>query len=102
MKTPLIEDASYVTPIRYSFILAGGFMAIISSNSQVPDWNYNPGCTFVEITDDPLSIQQYGIGLIPTIYAKVPLFGPKTFYASTPSCVDCTLRGVHQKPDFWP
>jgi len=90
--------------------IAIGFIEVIQeqvkrifiSNSQVPDWNYNPGCTFVEITDDPLSIQQYGIGLIPTIYAKVPLFGPKTFYASTPSCVDCTLRGVHQKPDFWP
>jgi len=71
-------------------------------NSQVPDWNYNPGCVFVEIANDPDSIHKYGIGLMPTLMAKTPFIGLKTFYASTPPCVDCTLRGVHQKPDFWP
>jgi hypothetical protein len=76
---------------------------IFISNSQVPGWNYDPGCTFFEIDNDSASIQQYGLGLMPTFAAKTdPLGGITSFYASTPQCVDCTLRGVHQKPDFWP
>jgi len=75
---------------------------IFISSSEVPDWNYDADCVFIEIVDDPDSIGQYGIGLLPTTMAKIPLFGPKTFYASTPPCVDCTTRGIHQRPDFWP
>ena len=76
---------------------------IFISNSQVPGWNYDPGCLFFEIDNDPDSIKQYGVGLMPTFAAKTdPFGGIISFYASTPQCVDCTLRGVHQKPDFWP
>ncbi len=76
---------------------------IFISNSQLPDWNYDPGCVFIEIENTPAGIQQHGIGLIPTLLAGAnPFTGIKTFYASTPQCVDCTLRGIHQKPDFWP
>jgi hypothetical protein len=73
------------------------------SNSQVPDWNYDPGCVFIEINNNPASIAQNGIGLLPTLVSKKdPFGGILSFYASTPPCVDCTLRGVHQKPVFWP
>ena len=76
---------------------------IFISNSQVPDWNYDPGCVFFEIANKPDSIKQYGIGLMPTNASKTdPFKGIISFYASSPQCVDCTLRGVHQKPDFWP
>jgi len=76
---------------------------IFISNSQVPGWNYDPGCYFFEIANKPDSIKQHGIGLMPTFAAATdPLGGIISFYASMPQCVDCTLRGVHQKPDFWP
>ncbi len=76
---------------------------IFISNGEVPDWNYDPGCVFIEIGNNPQSIMQYGIGLMPTLVAKMdPFGGILSFYASTPQCVDCTLRGVSQKPDFWP
>jgi hypothetical protein len=76
---------------------------IFISASQVPDWNYNPGCTTIQIDNNPDSIQQYGIGLVPTLASALdPLGGIISFYASTPPCVDCTTRGIHQKPDFWP
>jgi len=76
---------------------------IFISSSQLPDWNYNPSCVFIEIANKPDSIKEYGVGLMPTFAAKTdPLRGIISFYASTPPCVDCTLRGVHQKPDFWP
>jgi hypothetical protein len=73
------------------------------SNSQVPDWNYKQDCFFFEIDNNKDSIATYGNGLMPTSAAKRdPFGGIISFYASTPQCVDCTLRGVHQKPDFWP
>ena len=76
---------------------------IFIPNIQVPNWNYDPGCVFFEIANKPDSIKQYGVGLMPTFAAKTdPFKGIISFYASTPQCVDCTLRGVHQKPDFWP
>jgi hypothetical protein len=76
---------------------------IFISNNTVPDWNYDPGCFFTQIDNIPDSIEQYGIGLMPTTASKLdPLGGILAFYASTPPCVDCTTRGIHQKPDFWP
>ena len=91
------------TVVGYVEITEEQVKRIFISNSQVPDWNYDPGCVFLEIANNPDSIQQYGIGLMPTLVAKDDLFrGIISFYAATPQCVDCTLRGIHQKPDFWP
>ncbi len=76
---------------------------IFISNGQLPDWNYNADCVFIEIDNKKDSIARYGIGLMPTLVSKKdPFRGIISFFASFPRCVDCTLRGVHQKPDFWP
>jgi Domain of unknown function (DUF4249) len=64
-------------------------------NSQLADWGYDPGCVLVKVS--PSNIGEYGFDLIPTT-----VINDTSFYASTPNCVDCTLRGVHRKPDFWP
>ncbi len=76
---------------------------IFISNSEVPGWNYDPGCVLIEIDNNKDSIAKYGIDLMPTLVSKKDFYrGIISFFASTPQCVDCTLRGVHQKPDFWP
>ena len=76
---------------------------IFISNSQLPDWNYDPGCVQIEIDNNVDSIAKHGSDLMPTLPAKLSSMGTIiSFYASTPPCVDCTLRGVHQKPAFWP
>lgn len=76
---------------------------VFISNSQVPGWNFDPGCVLIEIDNQPDSVRKYGVDLMPTIVSKEDFFrGIISFYASFPRCVDCTLRGVHQKPDFWP
>jgi hypothetical protein len=91
------------TVIGYVEVTQEQVKRIFISNSQVPDWNYSVDCFFFEINNNKDSIAKYGIGLMPTLVAKTdPFRGIISFYASTPQCVDCTLRGVHQKPDFWP
>ena len=64
-------------------------------NSQVNGWNYNPGCFLVKIDTD--STGQFGFDLTPT-----NLISSKSFYASAPQCVDCTIGRTNQKPPFWP
>ena len=72
-------------------------------NSQFPDWNYDPGCVRIEIDNNLDSIAKYGADLLPATPSRLSsLGGIIAFYASTPPCVDCTLKGTNQKPDFWP
>jgi Domain of unknown function (DUF4249) len=71
-------------------------------NSQVPGWNYDPGCVQVLIDNNLDSIAKHGYDLTPTLPAKISFYGIISFYASTLPCVDCTLRGKHQRPSFWP
>ena len=75
---------------------------IFIDHSQVPDWNYDPGCYKIEIDNHPDSIAKYAHNVVPTVPAKTSPFGIVSFYVSTDRCVDCTLRGIHQKPSFWP
>src|SRR6185295_5018092 len=70
------------TVIGYIEVAQEQVMRIFISNSQVPDWNYDPGCVFLEIDNKPDSIKQYGVGLMPTFAAKKdPLGGIISFYA---------------------
>jgi hypothetical protein len=76
---------------------------IFISNSQVPDWNYKQACAFIEVDNNPDSIAKYATGLMPTLVSKKDYVrGIISYFASARECVDCTLRGIHQKPDFWP
>jgi len=91
------------TVIGYVEVSQEQVARIFISNSQLPDWNYDPGCVQIEIDNNADSIAQHGSDLMPTLPAKLsPLGSIISFYASTPPCVDCTLRGIHQKPAFWP
>lgn len=76
---------------------------IFISNSQVPDWNYRPGCYIAEVDNNKDSIAIHATGLVPGTPSKVTPFGTvAVFYASEERCIDCTKRGTNVKPDFWP
>lgn len=91
------------TVIGFVEISEAQVQRIFISNSQVPDWNYDPGCTTIVIDNNPDSIHKYGVDLMPTlVFKKDIIHGIISFLASPPPCVDCTTRGIHQKPDFWP
>lgn len=78
---------------------------IFISNNDVPWWNYESGCFSTTIDNQPDSIAKYdGGSLVPTTAAQVDAFGGivKFFATGAPTCVDCTLKGTHIKPDFWP
>lgn len=69
------------------------------SRGEVNPWNYLTGCYEESILNMKDSINA---GLIPT---RPDIMSPSgrvvRFFASTPMCVDCRLRGVNVKPDFW-
>ncbi len=71
------------------------------SNADLPDWNYTQPCGEIKIVNNPDSIRAFGTGLFPTSIAEYQ-FRIISFFASEPSCVDCTLRGTNVRPDFWP
>lgn len=71
-------------------------------NNQLNGWGWDPGCLQVEIQNNPDDIEKHGSNLFPTVPATIGL-GIVSFYAANKlECIDCTTRGVHQKPDFWP
>ena len=77
---------------------------IFISNSQVPGWGYDPGCVEIRIDNNLDSIKKHASDLYPTTPASLGDFGAiKTFFATNDkNCMDCTFRGVNQKPSFWP
>jgi len=76
---------------------------IFISNTQVPGWNYDPGCVFIELDNNLDSIAKHGSDLYPTTPASTSPFGIIKFFATNnKNCMNCTFRGVSQKPDFWP
>jgi Domain of unknown function (DUF4249) len=75
---------------------------IFIRKDQLFDWRYNSGCIQAEIENNSDSIKAKGLQLMPTVPAKVTGQGIVTFYAASPTCVDCTLSGTNIKPVFWP
>ncbi len=77
---------------------------IFISNNQVPGWGYSDNCLQLTIDNNLDSIEKYGRNLYPTTIAVLGDFGLiKQFFATeNRSCMDCTVRGFNQKPDFWP
>jgi hypothetical protein len=83
------------------------------SNESLPGWNYNDGCIVWFEPDRSFSIYPYpndrslferiiGKALMPTIPAETFNRAILTFRAEHIGCVDCTIRGYHKRPDFWP
>jgi Domain of unknown function (DUF4249) len=70
-------------------------------NDELPGWNYIAACNQVIIDNQPDSIAKYGLGLLPTAVHEAGL-SIKDFYASSYTCVDCTLTGTNIRPNFWP
>jgi len=77
---------------------------IFIANSQVPDWGYDPGCVEVIIDNNLDSIRKHASDLYPTLPTSLDPFGgiTKFFATNDQNCMDCTFRGVSQKPSFWP
>ncbi|MEP6595794.1 MAG: DUF4249 domain-containing protein [Ginsengibacter sp.] len=75
---------------------------IFISSAEVPGWNYEAPCDLKLLVNQWDSTTQYGTGLSPT--EPFEIRGPfvVTFFASSKSCVDCTLKGTNIKPSFWP
>lgn len=78
------------------------------SNSDVGQWNYNPylGCrenvygNSAEAVADAISFSQVPGEVLE--YESIPTFRVSSYSTVSALCVDCRLRGVHKKPDFWP
>jgi hypothetical protein len=83
-------------------------MRYFISNSQLPGWNYNAGCSLQVIDNNSDSILKYSYNLLPVQpldSAPIPFvnfYRLVTFTASTATCVDCALTGTSTKPPFWP
>lgn len=77
---------------------------VFISNDQVPGWGYDPGCVQVVIDNNLDSIKRHASDLYPTTPVSLDAFGAivKFFATNDKNCMDCTFRGVNQKPDFWP
>lgn len=74
---------------------------IFIDNSQLTNWRYLAQCVLTEIKNDSDSIRINGTGFIPTDAAKTSITSIISYYAGTPNCVDCTVRGTNVKPTFW-
>ena len=77
---------------------------IFISNSEVPGWGYDPDCVVVAIDNNLDSIKKHASDLYPTTPASLDPFGSILKFLATndKNCMDCTFRGISQKPDFWP
>jgi len=69
---------------------------IFIDKSEVPGWIYISGCyTFYSETPSDISLVAAGY--------YIPIASNNTgLLLTTDFCGNCTLRGTHQKPDFWP
>jgi hypothetical protein len=69
------------------------------SRQELPDWQYAQDC-FVKVI--PVDSAKFFSHLSPVTPVEWGTGGILTYLGVSPSCVDCTLRGVNVKPSFWP
>lgn len=70
--------------------------------SDVRLWGFRSPCMETKVMNHPDSIMANSY-LHPTNVAEYsPAGSIMSFYAASPPCVLCTMRGVHFKPPFWP
>ena len=77
------------------------------SNSEVGEWNYAPFtcrdtmyANTAEDVADAVSFSMLPVYVNKTVPNQPHLI--TEFMASGEYCVDCRLRGIHKRPDFWP
>jgi hypothetical protein len=84
---------------------------IFIDKTQVPDWNYQPGCDpeFKVLNDSdylrapsPLRIVLTGGVRLTRVAEFGGASGINFVFVADRSCVDCTITGVNKKPGFWP
>jgi hypothetical protein len=77
---------------------------VFISNSQVPGWGYHQDCFQAVIDNNLDSIKRHGSDLYPTTPQSTDAFGAiiKFYATNDKNCMNCTFRGVSQKPSFWP
>lgn len=74
---------------------------IFITSAQVPGWGYDNQCVYeFRVKNNPDSIRM--AGGIPTHVAFGGISGLDIVYFAPSECVDCTLKGVNNKPAFWP
>jgi hypothetical protein len=69
--------------------------------TDLVNWGYRHDCEEIDIPNNIDSILAKSF-LVPTNVKEYGISGIKLYSASSPSCVLCTLTGVHLKPPFWP
>lgn len=73
------------------------------SNSEMPSgWKQSRNCTEYDVPTDSVEFYLSGSSYIP--YAIDPPGSPMPngYFSASASCVDCTLTGTLEKPNFWP
>jgi hypothetical protein len=75
---------------------------IFITRSQVPDWEYRFMCEDISVSSNTDSlVMAFGSGTYIPTYDEYDQFGILRYRGASRYCVDCRLRGVHEKPDFW-
>lgn len=80
-------------------------------NDELSGWVYYPFAECLFSLDTISDLSPYMIdrlikqNLVPVgvkLMNEFPPFGPAEYTVMNVFCMDCRLRGVHKKPDFWP
>ncbi|MFT4016651.1 MAG: DUF4249 domain-containing protein [Agriterribacter sp.] len=96
-----VDDAKEIV-LGYVYSSTSVQKRIFIERSQVPDWKYRFSCEEFSIKNDLDSLADAfaGNAYIPTTEeGSGPMIA--RYKGATVYCVDCRLRGVHEKPDFW-
>ncbi|MFT3746861.1 MAG: DUF4249 domain-containing protein [Agriterribacter sp.] len=96
-----VNDAKEIV-LGYVYSSTSVQKRIFIERSQVPDWKYRFSCEEVSIKNDLDSLADAfaGNAYLPTSEEGSPPFISR-YKGAAAYCVDCRLRGVHEKPDFW-
>lgn len=90
--------------IGYVYISSVVEKRIFIDRSELPGWKYRMFCNVDTVPNikDSLAFFFGAIRWEPISAVSAPGGGISDYTASSPVCMDCTLRGTNVKPDFWP
>ncbi|MCC6289757.1 MAG: DUF4249 domain-containing protein [Chitinophagaceae bacterium] len=96
-----VDDAQEIV-LGYVYSSTSVEKRIFITRSQVPDWKYRFGCEEVSIKNDLDSLADAfgGNAYLPTSEEGNGRFISR-YKGASEYCVDCRLRGMHERPDFW-